>query len=91
MFYSSHALLYSLDFLATYEGVSRYFEGTLAQYISERTLWIYLKFEGLIEYSSKFWCAKNCGDTLQDAGVSTAFVKISPKMGQNVNKRFSAT
>jgi hypothetical protein len=70
------------------EGISRYFEGTLAQYISGSTEWIN-HFGGLIEFPSKFLCAKHCGDRLQDSGASTAFVKFSPTMGQKRKKFFS--
>jgi hypothetical protein len=47
----------------------------------------YYKLGGLIEYPSKFLCAKNCGDKLLDAGVSTALVKMSLKMGQKRKKK----
>jgi hypothetical protein len=45
-------------FIIVYEGISRYFEGTLAQYISGSTEWINLKFGGNIEYLFKFMCEK---------------------------------
>jgi hypothetical protein len=57
--------------------------------ISGSTEWINLKFAGFIEYILKLMRAKNCSDTLQDAEIRTALVKISPKMGQKRKKELT--